>query len=96
MAGHKQKRSPKKLRYGCKQAHGHSRAAYFAQARVRIAKNKARRIARELKRQEKKRERALGGVARHRGDNAGDDRRDRRIDVDGAGPAQVDCAQEGA
>lgn len=49
MTGQKQKRSPKQSRYGGKQRHGHSRAAYFALARARIAANKARRIAKDRK-----------------------------------------------
>ena len=49
----KQGGCPKQSRFGGKQLHGHSRAAYFAQARARIAANKARRIAKELAKQQK-------------------------------------------
>lgn len=37
----------KQHRYGGKQKHGHSRAAYFSQAVYRIAANKRRRIAKD-------------------------------------------------
>jgi hypothetical protein len=39
--------SNKGWRYGGKQKHGQSRSSYFAQAPYRIAKNKARRIAKD-------------------------------------------------
>lgn len=39
--------SNKGWRYGGKQKHGISRSAYFSQAPYRIAKNKARRIAKD-------------------------------------------------
>lgn len=55
----KQGSNPKSFRFGGKQRHGHSRAAYFAQAPARIAANKARRIKKEQKKQEKRR-RKLG------------------------------------
>lgn len=45
MAGQSGKKGKKGQRFGCKQKHGHSRAAYFARAPHRIAANKARRIA---------------------------------------------------
>lgn len=45
------KGSPKGSKFGGKQKNGHSRAAYFAIASARIAANKAKRIAKEAKRQ---------------------------------------------
>lgn len=45
------KGSPKQSRFGKKQKNGSSRAAYFAMAPFRIAANKAKRIAKEAKRQ---------------------------------------------
>ena len=56
MASGKQGSSPKKLRYGKKQANGNSRAAYFVTRQLwRAAKNKRLRIERNAKQMEKDR-----------------------------------------
>lgn len=49
MAGQSGKKGVKGRKFGGKQLHGHSRAAYFARAPHRIAANKARRIAKAKK-----------------------------------------------
>jgi hypothetical protein len=46
------KGSPKTARFGNKQAHGQSRARYAALRSARIAANKARRIKKELDKQQ--------------------------------------------
>lgn len=46
----------KENRKGKKQKHGHSRAAYFAQAALSIARNKRRRAEKEARLQAKRRE----------------------------------------
>lgn len=49
----KQGRCPKSMRFGCKQNHGTSRAAYFARRKGFLAAaNKAWRIAKDVRRKE--------------------------------------------
>lgn len=63
MAGAKQKSSPKQSRYGKKQRHGGSRAAYFITRSLwRAAKNKARRIEKDAKAKAAAREKEDAGV----------------------------------
>jgi hypothetical protein len=50
MAKKQKSGSNKGYRFGGKQKHGHSRSAYFAQAELRILRNKARRIKKDAER----------------------------------------------